>query len=97
MLQQKRNKLKTIMPVYSQYTKKIYNILEIQGNEKINDNLLDIMKDYNSISFTSKAFKQNLAGLPSHIKYIDISNTGKMLLDILQSNFKATSWLVGKY
>lgn len=53
----------------------MYNILQIQGNEKINDNLLDIMKDYNSISFTSKAFKQNLAGLPAHIKYIDISNT----------------------
>jgi hypothetical protein len=59
--------------MYSSRTGKLYNVLQIDGNDKITPELIEIMKNYDGIIFTSPTFNQSLVGIPGNIKYIDIS------------------------
>ena len=59
--------------MYSSRTGKLYNVLQIDGNDKITPELIEIMKNYDGIIFTSPNFNQSIAGIPNNIKYIDIS------------------------
>jgi hypothetical protein len=59
--------------MYSSRIGKLYNVLQIEGNNKITPELIEIMKNYDGIIFTSLIFDQSLVGIPSNIKYIDIS------------------------
>ena len=59
--------------MYSSRIGKFYNILQIDENNKITLELVEIMKNYDGIIFTSTIFNQSLVGIPGNIKYIDIS------------------------
>jgi len=59
--------------MYSSRIGKLYNVLQIDENNKITPELIEIMKNYDGVIFTSPTFNQSLAGIPGNIKYIDIS------------------------
>jgi len=59
--------------MYSSRTGKLYNVLTIDGDDRITPKLLELMKNYEGLIFTSPTFNQPLASIPGNIKYIDIS------------------------
>lgn len=59
--------------MYSSRTSKLYNILTIDGDEKITPELLKLMQNYDGLIFTSPTFNQPLTNIPGNIKYIDIN------------------------
>jgi len=64
--------------MFSRRTGKLHNILKIDGDE-ITPELIELLRKYEGVIFTSPTFYQSLDCIPANIKYIDISSAQSYL------------------